>query len=204
VVLSAREHLANRAARGVSRVFANRTGRAWVAADTRNALDGALLGRLLTILDADVARRLPKVGHLVIDPAVLGVALPLSGKATAGGFGVLPRGSVSVIEGDLLRFFTYWRETSERTDFDLSALMLNEDYRDPQWLSWTSLTHVGGEHSGDITSAPNGASEFINLDLRRIRGRFVIPQVLIFSGEGFDEVAESFFGYMLREDGGGE
>ena len=114
----------------------------------------------------------------------------LSGQATASGFGVLPRGSVSPVEGELLRFFTYWKEHSDQTDFDLSALMLDADYSNPQWLSWTNLTHVSGEHSGDITEAPSGASEFINLDLRRVSSRFIIPQVLIFSGEGFDEVEE--------------
>lgn len=199
VVLSVREHLANRANGGVSRVFANRKGRAWVAADTRTALDAALLERLFTILDADVARRLPKVGHLVIDPAVLGVALPLSGKTAPGGFGVLPRGSVSDVEGDLLRFFVYWKEHAQRTDYDLSALLLDADYRNAEWLSWTNLTHLAGEHSGDITSAPDGASEFINLDLRRVWNRFVIPQVNVYSGEGFDETEESFFGFMLRD-----
>jgi hypothetical protein len=199
VLLSVREHLMNRARRGESRVFANRKGRAWVTTDTRPAIDGELLERLFTVLDAAVQRRLPAAGHLVIDPAVLGVALPLSGKATASGFGVLPRGSVSPVDGQLLRFFIYWKQTRARTDFDLSALMLDGDYGSPTWLSYTSLSSVGGQHSGDITSAPNGASEFINLDLRMIRSRIIIPQVLVYSGEGFDEVEESFFGYMLRE-----
>ncbi|MGI8331337.1 hypothetical protein ACRYCC_15340 [Actinomadura scrupuli] len=200
VVLSVREHLQNRAAaRGGRRVFANSGGRAWVAGDTRAPLAPAVLDRVMAILDADVRRRLPKVGHLVIDPAALGVALPLSGKATASGLGVLPRGSVSVVDGELLRFFIYWRERERTTDFDLSALMLDADYANPHWLSWTNLTDVAGEHSGDITSAPDGASEFINLDLSRVSGHFIIPQVLVYAGEGFDEVGESFFGFMLRE-----
>jgi hypothetical protein len=32
-----------------------------------------------------------------------------------------------------------------------------------------------------------------------VRGAFVVPQVHIFAGEGFEEVEESFFGFMLRE-----
>jgi hypothetical protein len=58
---------------------------------------------------------------------------------------------------------------------------------------------VDGEHSGDIVEAPHGACEFINLRLGAVRGRFVVPQVNIFAGEGFEEVEESFFGFMLRE-----
>ncbi|MEO5875002.1 MAG: hypothetical protein ABIS86_22885 [Streptosporangiaceae bacterium] len=200
VVLQVREHLMNRAsAVPRPRIFANRRGRAWITADTRAGLDPSGLGRLRTLLDLEVRRRLPAVGHLVIDPAVFTVALPLSGKTDATGFGVLPRGSLSPVEGELLRFFTYWKESAERTDFDLSALLLSEDFTDPTWLSFTALTQTGAEHSGDITEAPDGASEFINLDLRKIRSRVVIPQVNIYTGEGFDEVAESFFGFMLLD-----
>lgn len=200
VILSVREHLQNRQARAtdVSRVFTNRRGRAWVTGDDRDPLPTAVLHALFTLLDEEVRRRLPDVGHLVIDPAVLGVALPLSDKTTPPGFGVMPRGSVARIDGELLRFFTYWKETADRTDYDLSALMLDANYQSTGWLSYTSLTAVGGRHSGDITSAPEGASEFIDLELSRVRDRFIVPQVNIYSGEGFDEVAESFFGYMLR------
>lgn len=200
VILSVREHLQNRQARAtdVSRVFTNRRGRAWVTGDERDALPPAVVHALFAILDDAVLLRLPSVDHLVIDPAVLGVALPLSDKTTPPGFGVMPRGSVARIDGELLRFFTYWKETANRTDYDLSALMLDANYQSTVWLSYTSLTAVGGQHSGDITSAPDGASEFINLELSRVRDPFIVPQVNIYSGEGFDEVAESFFGYMLR------
>jgi len=135
----------------------------------------------------------------LVDPAVLDVALPLSGKATAAGLGVLPRGSVSPVDGELLRFFVYWKESRQRTDFDLSALMLDARYETLAWLSYTALTELEGEHSGDITEAPDGASEFINLRLGAARGTYIVPQVNIFAGEGFEEVEESFFGFMLRE-----
>ncbi|WP_344454857.1 hypothetical protein, partial [Actinocorallia aurantiaca] len=200
VLLSMREHLVNRVeSRGGSRVFVNRHGRAWVADDRREPLDADLAGRLCALLDAEVTRRLPEVGHLVVDRDVWQVALPLSGKSSPSGFGVLPRGSVSPVEGGLLRFFIHWREREERTDFDLSALLLDEDYTGASHLSWTQLTGFGGEHSGDITSAPEGASEFINLDLGRLEHRVVVPQVLIYDGEGFHEVAESFFGFMTLD-----
>ncbi|MFE6870398.1 TerD family protein [Kitasatospora sp. NPDC057692] len=201
VLLSVREHLQNRRPDGAQarRVFVNRLGRAWVTADTRAPLPAAECGRLIAALDAETIRRLPNPGHLLIDPAVLDVALPLSGKATSAGLGVLPRGSLSPVDGELLRFFVHWRQTGRDTDFDLSALMLDESYETVSWLSYTALTDVGGEHSGDITEAPEGASEFINLRLDAVRGAYIVPQVNIFSGEGFEEVEESFFGFMLRD-----
>ncbi|MEV6512836.1 hypothetical protein AB0M61_42935 [Streptomyces sp. NPDC051642] len=200
VVLSVREHLHNRARdTGELRVFVNRRGRAWVTDDERSVVGPAERERLIAALDGETRRRLPSPERLLVDPEVLDVALPLSGKATAAGLGVLPRGSLSAVEGELLRFFVYWKETERPTDFDLSALMLNADYSTNTWLSYTSLTEVEGEHSGDIVEAPDGASEFINLRLGAVRGAFVVPQVNIFAGEGFEEVEESFFGFMLRE-----
>lgn len=200
VVLSVREHLHNRAGQtGRRRVFVNRLGRAWVTEDLRPPVPAAGCERLIASLDAELRRRLPAPGRLLVDPDVLDVALPLSGRASAAGLGVLPRGSVSPVDGQLLRFFVYWKQTGRTTDYDLSALVLRGDYSTASWLSYTSLRGVEGEHSGDITDAPDGASEFINLRLGAVRGTYIVPQVNIYSGEGFEEVEESFFGFMLRE-----
>ncbi|MEU6260563.1 hypothetical protein [Streptomyces sp. NPDC047043] len=200
VVLSVREHLHNRAEEtGERRVFVNRLGRAWVTEDVRPPVLPAERKRLIAALDAEIRRRLPSPERLLVDPSILDVALPLSGRATAAGLGVLPRGSVSPVDGELLRFFVYWKQAEHRTDFDLSAVMLDARYRTVSWLSYTSLTQFEGEHSGDITEAPDGASEFINLRLGAVHSTFIVPQVNIFAGEGFEEVEESFFGFMLRE-----
>ncbi|WP_286248718.1 TerD family protein [Streptomyces graminofaciens] len=200
VVLAVREHLHNRDREtGEQRMFVNRQGRAWATPDHRPAVPAEDRERLIAVLDAEIRRRLPAPGRLLVDPDVLDVALPLSGRATAAGLGVLPRGSVSVVDGELLRFFTYWKQAQYRTDYDLSALMLHDDYRTDAWLSYTELTNVGGKHSGDITEAPDGASEFINLNLARVRGTFIVPQVNIYAGEGFEQVEESFFGFMVRD-----
>ncbi|MFE7276606.1 hypothetical protein [Streptomyces sp. NPDC057623] len=200
VLLSVREHLANRAGdTGEARVFVNRLGRAWVTEDERPPVMPPERERLIAVVDAELRRRLAAPGHLLIDPDVLDVALPLSGRAAPAGLGVLPRGSVSPVEGELLRFFVYWKQAAHRTDFDLSALMLNADYSTVCWLAYTNLKDLEGEHSGDITEAPDGASEFIDLRLGAVRGEFIVPQVNIFAGEGFEEAEESFFGFMLRE-----
>ncbi|MFF2780026.1 hypothetical protein ACFVU3_34620 [Streptomyces sp. NPDC058052] len=201
VVLSVREHLQNRhgGPRAPRRLFVNRGGTAWVTADGRRDLPRDVQRRLLALLDGETRRRLPATGRLLVDPAVLDVALPLSGRASSGGFGVLPRGSVSPVDGELLRFFMYWKEARRTTDLDLSALLLDERYATVSWLSYTELTTVEGRHSGDVTEAPDGASEFIELRLGAVRGTFVVPHVHVFAGENFEETAESFFGYMLRE-----
>lgn len=200
VVLSVREYLHNRSGdTDRKRVFINRAGRAHVTDDARQAVPEQERERLIAVLDAETARRLPAPERLLVDPDVLGVALPLSGRATSAGLGVLPRGSVSPVDGELLRFFVYWKQARKVTDYDLSALLLNAEYETVSWLSYTNLRSMDGEHSGDITDAPDGASEFINLRLGAVRGTYIVPQVNIYSGEGFEEAEESFFGFMLRE-----
>jgi hypothetical protein len=205
VLLSVREHLRNRTSDGdVPRIFANRKGRAWVAPDTRDLLDPGAAASMLALIDAEIARRLPDPGHLVIDPMMLAVALPLSGKPAPEGLRVFPRGSVLPVgPGTILRFFTYWRENSQRTDFDLSCVFTDENFRADSHVAYTSLRNDVAEHSGDITAAPapDGASEFINVHLDRIGRGYVIPQVYVFAGEGFGEVAENFFGFMTMREG---
>ncbi len=162
-------------------------------------MDPALVTELKTILDEELTGRLPAYENLVADPAVLGVALPLTGRATEEGFRVLPRGSELPVDGELLRFFTYWREAQRTTDFDLSVLLLDDDFDVEGQVSWTNLKQDGVYHSGDVTDSRDGATEFIDVPLRAVSARYIVPQVNIYSGEGFDEVAESMFGFMTRE-----
>jgi hypothetical protein len=206
VLLSAREHFQNRgdlARAGRPRIFANQSGRAWVAAETRDGIDRGVRDDVLAMLDAAITERLPQTGRLIVDPAVLGVALPLSGKPAAPGLGVMPRGSVSAVapaDRDVLSFFVYWRQQEHRTDYDLSALMVSGDFTRSDFVSWQGHRSADAAvvYSGDVTSAPDGATEFISADLSRMKMPLIIPQVHIYSGEGFAQVAEAFFGYMLR------
>ncbi|MBO0805423.1 MAG: TerD family protein [Nocardiopsaceae bacterium] len=207
VLLSAREHFQNRGKldrAGRPRIFPGRSGRTWVAPESRAGLDPAIRDEVLALLDETVASRLPETGRLIVDPALMGVALPLTGKPAAPGIGVLPRGSVTEVvpaEQDVLTFFTYWRQVSRRTDYDLSAQMTTRDFTRNTAVSWLNYNSGDGAvtYSGDITSAPEGATEFISADLRRVTMDVLIPQVHIYAGEGFDKAAEAFFGYMLRE-----
>ncbi|MEU4836045.1 hypothetical protein [Streptosporangium sp. NPDC023615] len=199
VLLSLREHLQNRLAPAAGRVFVNRHGRAWTAADARPPIEEDVVLRAAAVLDEEIVRRLPDPGTLIVDPEALDIALPLSGKAAAPGLGMLPRGSLSAVDGESLRFFVHWRQAVRRTDYDLSALMLDASYGDPEHISWTNYGNGFADYSGDLVDAPEGASEFIDIRLARATRPIVIPQVNIFSGEAFDEAAEAFFGYMTRD-----
>ncbi|MEU6021776.1 hypothetical protein [Micromonospora sp. NPDC047134] len=198
VLLSLREHVANRLTPVSARVYVNRSRKVWTGPDRRSPLPADLVAELSSLIDAEISTRLPESNRpLLVDPDVLDVALPLSGKAAEGGFAVLPRGSRASVSGDLLRFFMYWRQSSRRTDYDLSVLLLDDEFHPAGQVSWTNLRGGQVVHSGDITDAIDGATEFIDVPLKT-RGHYVVPQVHIYAGESFDEVAESMFGYQTR------
>jgi hypothetical protein len=101
---------------------------------------------------------------------------------------------------------------SDRTadHYDLSCQLVTDGFRTWRHLSWTALSAVWGEHSGDIVDAPapHGATECINVRLARVpAGAVLIPQLYLYNGyrggdggESFDELEENLFGYMTRSD----
>lgn len=210
VVLSVWEHflnrhepLLNRDKTSKKRIFVNQKGKAWVTDDTRVGLDPLVVDEIIVLLADSVRDRLLSSGitRITYSKDMEQVALPLSEKDKASGIGVLPRGSIVPVHEEYLRFFCYWKQKKQRTDFDLSAMLLNKDFVFKDHLSWTSLSNLSGQHSGDITSAPDGASEFIDLCLGKVdKDSIIVPQVNIFHGEGFAEVEESFFGFMSRTE----
>lgn len=197
VLVGLRQYLGNRTEQKTNRLFINRKGTGKVIPDTQPTLHVDILNSFLNTIDREIRDRLPEATY-VINRDVLGVALPLSNKQTGTGFGVLPRGSKVEIHADIVRLFTYWKEKRSRTDFDLSAIGFDEEFRFKGQVSFTNLRDgTGIKHSGDITSAPEGASEFIDIP-RNVPYKYLVPQVNVYSGEGFAEVEESFFGYMER------
>ncbi|GAA2686448.1 MULTISPECIES: hypothetical protein [Actinosynnema] len=203
VLCSLREHLANRSTPAPARLFATRRRTAWFTPDTRPPLPEPLLAEVTALLDEEITRRLPDHPVVLFDPDVLDVALPLSGKAAQDGFAVLPRGSrtrLDLADGEVLRLFAHWRQERLVTDYDLSALLLDEDYAYRGHVSWTNYRDEGGAvYSGDVTNAPEGATEFIDLPLAGLDAHCVVPQVHRYSGESFDQAAEALFGWMQRD-----
>jgi hypothetical protein len=196
VLVSVLEHLSNREKPDTARVFANRSRKVWIADDTRPPIDATAI---VEVIEDELVRRLPEYSSLTVDPEVLDVVVPMSGTATEDGFGVLPRGSKMWLEGDVLRFFVHWHQKSKRTDYDLSVVLLDENFAFRGQVSWTQLKDKGAFHSGDITDAPSGATEFIDLHRDAVEAKYVVPQVNVYAGEVFDQVAESTFGFMSRD-----
>ncbi|HUQ56851.1 hypothetical protein [Lentzea sp.] len=197
VLISLLEHLENRTTPDTARVFASRSRRVWIADDERVPLDPDAVAAITRVVEDELVRRLPEYSELVVDDEVLDVVVPVSG--TEEGFGVLPRGSKLSLDGDVLRFFVHWRQHAKRTDYDLSAVLLGENFEFQGHVSWTRFKLGGAYYSGDVTDASDGATEFVDLHRKVVTAKYVVPQVNIFSGEGFDDVAESMFGFMSRD-----
>lgn len=202
VLISVWEHFVNRSDVAQKRIFTNRKGKAWVTPDKRKPLHEDAIVGILSYLETEIASRLPAMANLVVDESVRGVALPLSEKSKSEGFGVLPRGSVCPVgKSPTLRFFIYWKEETERTDYDLSVELLGKDFQSVGSCSFRSLTYGDAmKHSGDLTSAPNGASEFIDVELSRLPANveYIVPTINKFAGDDFKTAAECFFGFMER------
>ena len=215
-LMGLQQHLLNRSKATDSRVFVNRKGRGFSMASNLNVLPKADTSSVRVAVSRALASRVSSFDHLVVDwDSIEGIAAPLSEKSKSEGFAVLPRGSVVKVphnaDNGILRFFVYWRQKAERTDYDLSVVTFDDEMNSEQ-CSWTNLRYGGGAgggvmtHSGDFTSAegPEGATEFIDVRLDKLAAnvRYVIPTVNVFSGECYKDADEAFFGFMQRPTSG--
>jgi hypothetical protein len=191
----------------VRRAFTNTKGKTHVQeGDTRNTIPSVVTTAVRDVLKRVIAERIFGGKNVVVgDESILHMAVPTSEKNGVKGVGSWSVGSrlpvKPVEDARILRFFMYWRETAWRTDYDLSVLLLDRNLNLLTHCSFRSLLGSGLTHSGDITTAPRGASEFIDVDTLNLpRGTaHIVPCVNVFAGESFNEVKESFFGYMLRD-----
>jgi hypothetical protein len=172
--------------------------------------------------------KLPKLGKVYVDPELKNYLVPFSQRSASAALRTITRGSQVPFstEKDTLRFFIHWKNTDKttktqygyedfgRVDLDLSANMYDEDWNDKgrvwygnlrgsDWSRNRSDFQYKAYHSGDITDAPNGAAEFIDVDIPsvlRYGGRYIVVTLNMFAGpENISQVPECFAGWMLRD-----
>jgi len=153
---------------------------------------------------------LEESAKVYIDPALDNYVVPFSQRSASKALRTIVRGSRLPLDADkTLRFFIWWRDMDngasdwdKTVDVDLSVVFFDSDWGYKYHVSYTSLRSAGVYHSGDITSAPRGACEFIDLDLKQVRKagyRYALPSVLSYTRQPFIEMPECFFGWMARE-----
>ena len=165
----------------------------------------------------------PSLGKVYVDPELMNYTVPFGLRNANKAISTVGRGSRISLSDDtnVVRMFIWWKDTSSpkdsysyygggRVDIDLSAVMLDEGFGHVGSVWYGNLRSEGIVHSGDITSAPNGASEFIDVDIERVRARnpharYIAMTLNSYTGQPFVELPECFAGVMERRDmGSGE
>lgn len=204
LLLGVKKHLEHRQEPRDQRIFlpkgnANRIqivedGRAPIAPATLRAAQG----RLAEILAARFADK-PALGRVYLDPALTGLVLPFNRRGDAATSVPMAKGSrFPIAEAtEVLRLFVHW--TGQ--DVDLSLVALDEALGYVDQISWNHLASTGFVHSGDVRSAPDGASEFIDVRIAQVLGRgirYLAVSVISYQGPTFDSIP-CFAGFMERD-----
>ena len=153
------------------------------------------------------------MGKVFIDESVKSYCLPINSRNASSQNKTLTFGSrikLDEEDGNYLRFFTHFKNfkgRDGRVDVDLSVEFIDETLSKGFSLSWHNMG--GGRkfdsfHSGDITSAPRGASEFVDLDYKKARkyARYAVVTNSVFTGQDFADIPECFSGVMFMPEKG--
>ena len=176
--------------------------------DDRECIDADVVDKIQSEIRDELLLRFGKLedlGKVYINPQLGGIPVPLAQRSASKSLVTVPRGShVPLPENDAMRMFLYWKETAESgcVDVDLSAICFDYKWDYNSHISYTDLSSVGGSHSGDVQSAPNGASEFIDIDIATAREngiRYIVMDVISYNGQNFDTF-ECFAGVMGRDN----
>lgn len=181
--------------------------RAWTLHDRRARIEPQVLAEVIAIcrdaLRARFAQRAP-LGRCYLDPALADMRVPLVQRSASRALRTLVRGSrLPLPDTRFIRLFLWWTNGRERTDIDLSAAFFDRDFVFRDVVAYYNLNGYGGHHSGDIVDAPQGAAEFIDLDLARLRElgmRFVVVSIHSFTNQPYCDLPECFAGWMARSD----
>jgi hypothetical protein len=175
--------------------------------DRREPLTPDVLARAARICEDALVKRfasLPPLGRCFIDPALREYRVPLTQRASSKSLRTLVRGSrLPIPDTRFIRLFLWWKNGRERTDIDLSAAFFDANFVFTQTVAYYNLKDFGGYHSGDIVDAPDGASEFIDLDLDVLveKGiRYVVTSINSYTEQPFCDLPECFAGWMARAD----
>lgn len=183
---------------------------------------GPVDAEVVRVVEEALSRR-AHLGRIAVDQGLYeGYTAPLGLRSASPGLRTAGRGTrLPLPEGETIRFFLHWRDLPEappeasrpagppaaedsggtRVDLDLSAFFVSEDFTRTEQIAYYNLRSTAAVHSGDLTSAPDGAAEFIDVTLAEAlhQGwRYVVMTVHSFSHHRLSEVPECWAGAMAR------
>ncbi|EJU07878.1 TerD family protein [Fusobacterium hwasookii] len=168
------------------------------------------------------------LGKIFIDEDYKNIMLTTSEKDSNVSLRPMTRGSRIKFNpnAEVLRFFVAWKNLDEKTlkelntayskldektlkeltpmysrvDVDLSALTFNENLEFNDVVAYYNQKKSGFAFSGDITNAPEGALEYIDIfDLERLKkkgNRYILMQIRSYNGYTFEEINSVYAGVM--------
>ena len=185
--------------------------------DTQAALDPAACAEVVAICETALVARfraLPPLGKVFIDPRLRDYLVPFSQRSASKALRTVVRGSrLPLPQSPTIRCFLWWKEgvingtPTGQVDIDLSAVIYDDEWKYLEHVSYTNLKseRYQAVHSGDYVTAPNGASEFIDLDVASVLeygGRYVVIVLTAFTAQPFCNLPECFAGWMARDEPG--
>lgn len=135
------------------------------------------------------------------------VAVPTSNRVYNSGFASIAQGTkVAYPSAKELQIYSHWRNTDSgnRVDLDISCRFFKEDFTDFVDLAYysTDLNSYLAKYSGDIRNAPNGAEEYITIDVDKalIDGyRYVMLYVNSYTLQQFSAIPECSAGLRITK-----
>ncbi len=169
-----------------------------------------VIEKVLEVIEAALITQFaakPKLGRVFIDPKLKNFLVPFSQRTASKALKTIVRGSrvsLADLPGDILRSFVWWKQPEDqRTDLDISGGFYDAKWKLINNISFRDLRCNYCTHSGDITSAPNGAAEFIDIDINKaIKAgvRYAYITVRSYTNNNFCDLPECFAGVMQRKD----
>ena len=179
-------------------------------------LSNELLNRVLQIVEDGIKTQLKEketLGKVFIDEDYKNIMLTTSEKDSNVSLRPMTRGSRIKFnpKAEVLRFFVAWKNLDEKTlkelnaysdrvDIDLSALTFDENLEFNDVVAYYNQKKSYFAFSGDITNAPEGALEYIDVfDLEKLKkrgDRYVLVEIRSYNGYTFEEINTVYAGVM--------
>lgn len=192
--------------RGELRVFhpKGQQNKIHVVEDRRQKIDAADMKAVRGLIDDEIQSRLralPPIGRVRASEALRGIPVPWNRRGDSTVSEAVTKGARVPFVGDTQRLFVHW---TGMVDVDLSMILWNKGLEKVGQIAFTDLHGYGCVHSGDVLSAPNGASEYIDFKVSSLLAqgiRYVSSSLISYSGRSFDEFP-CFAGFMQRDHAG--
>ena len=185
--------------------------------DLRNSVSDEVCDKVIKVIEevlTDIYSNYEYKGKVYIDPNIKDYCLPVNSRNGSAQNKTLTFGTkikLDPTEGNFLRFFTHFKNISypdggtERIDVDLSIEFVTEDFSQSFTLGWHNMgggREFNSFHSGDITDAPEGASEFVDLDYKQAikYARYAIVTNSSYTSQDFCDIPECFSGVMFMDE----